>query len=154
MHCPFLQTDFVPWHKLYTECPKLLRMCAALERNHLERRENLLLDNDRRDLVAYKRVLLSIMKLFGQRIHEPLQPTMGNYLETADGKDKESGFEEWEKDRVNGVLCHNNAAERPFAVMKWLHRTYLSMTIFSLPHVAHAIINGTFTEGGGFCDCT
>ena len=79
---------------------------------------------------------------------------MGNYLEAIDGNYKELRLGEWEKDRANGLLCHNNAAVRPFAVMRWLYRIYPSMAIPSLLHVAHAIANGTFCEGGAFRYCT
>ena len=62
--------------------------------NHLQRRENVLLNDDRRDAMAYKRMLLSIMELFREGLHEPLRRTMGNYLEAIDGKYKESWLEE------------------------------------------------------------
>jgi hypothetical protein len=55
---------------------------------------------------------------------------------------------QWEKDRAAVIKCHNNDAERPFAVMKWLARTCPSMTLPSLSSIAHAIVNGTFKEGG------
>ena len=52
-------------------------------------------------------------------------------MEAADGKYEEPRLEEWEKDRANDLLCHNNATERPFAVMKWLQRMYPPVAISS-----------------------
>ena len=143
-----LDDGFRPWPKLHPGCPDSIDMYDGLERNYATRRASLLVPNDRRDAAAYRRVLLSVMKLFGEGIHESLQRTMADYLEATDGRYKESRLEEWEKSRANGLLCHNNPAERPFAIMKWLQKQYPSMNISSLSHVANAIVNGTYNEGG------
>jgi hypothetical protein len=106
----------------------------------VDRKAALRIPLDRKDRAAHKEVLLCVMKLFGEGMHESPQQTMGLYLEATDGKCAESKLELWEKDRAGGLLCHKNAAERPFGVMKWLKKIY--------PSIAHAVVNGTHTTGG------
>ena len=55
---------------------------------------------------------------------------------------------QWEKGRAGVIKCHKNDAERPFAVMKRLAKMYPPMTLPGLSSIAHAIVNGTFKEGG------
>lgn len=143
-----LESGYRPWPKQRPECPEATKMYAKLEKGLPERVGRLRIPHDRKDAVPYRRVLLSIMKLFGKAIHESLHRTMGNYLEATEGKYAESNLSDWEKEQASGLLCHNNPAERPFGVMKELQRLYPSMTISSLSYIAHAIVNGTFVEGG------
>ena len=144
---PMLDDAYRPWEKLHPDCDKSKEMHRTLDANLPDRKAALRIPADRKDAGPYKVVLLSVLKLFGEGIHESLQRTMGNYLEATNGKYTESRLEQWEIDRASGLLCHNNAAERPFGVMKWLKKMYPSMTISSLSHIAHAIVNGTYTEG-------
>ena len=123
-----LDDDCRPWNKLHPDCPKAIKMYDGVEKLLADRKAALRIPLDRKDRVAHKEVLLCVMKLFGEGTHESLQRTMGHYLEATDGKCAESKLEQWEKDRAEGLLCHNNATERPFGVMKWLKKMCPSMT--------------------------
>ena len=73
-----LDDDYRPWNKLHPDCPKAIQMYDDIEKLLPDRKAALRIPLDRKDRVAYKEVLLSVMKLFGEGIHESLQRTMGN----------------------------------------------------------------------------
>ncbi len=43
---------------------------------------------------------------------------MGKYLQSTGGIYRNKAREEWELEHVSQLLAHNNAAERPFAIVK------------------------------------
>ena len=45
------------------------------------------------------------------------------------------------------MLCHNNAAERPFAVLRQYKRLYPSLSIENLAKLTHSLVNGTHRPG-------
>jgi hypothetical protein len=103
-----------PWGKLHPGCSKAIKICDDIENLLADRKAALRIPLDRKDRVACKEVLLCVMKLFGEGTHDSPQRTMGHCLEVPDGsKCAESKVKQWEKDRAEGLLCHNNASERP-----------------------------------------
>ncbi len=83
----------------------------------------------REDITNYEPVLREILALFGQAIHTSLARTMGKYFQSTGGIYRNEAREEWELEHVSQLLSHNNAAERPFAIVKVRYLTlYLCQT--------------------------
>jgi hypothetical protein len=72
----------------------------------------------REDIGNYEPVLREILCLFGQAIKTSLERTMGKYLQSTGGIYRNDVRESWELEKVSQLLAHNNAAERPFAIVK------------------------------------
>jgi hypothetical protein len=53
------------------------------------------------------------------------------------------GRASWELEAASTMLCHSNAAERPFAVLRQYKRMYPSLSIRNLAKLVHSIVNGT-----------
>jgi hypothetical protein len=49
----------------------------------------------------------------------------------------------WEIKAVSKMVCHNNHAERPFAVLKALAQLYPSLSLRNLSRLVHSLVNGT-----------
>ena len=79
-----------------------------------------------------------VFALFGEGIHESLQRTMGDYLESTSGDKSNSKMELWEKARAAELRCDNNPAERPFGIIKALLENFPSMSLSNLGRLAHA----------------
>ena len=73
---------------------------------------------------------------------------MGNFLEGTDGKYAKSKLKDWEKAATLRLLAHNNLAESPFGLAKWLDSCFQSMELTTIAGLSHAISNNTFGEGG------
>ena len=69
---------------------------------------------------------------------------MSNYLEKTDGGMAASKLEPWMKELAADLICHNNHAERPFAVAKYLDHIFQSMSLKNLAGLALAKCNGTY----------
>jgi hypothetical protein len=69
---------------------------------------------------------------------------MGDFLVSTDGKKNKVYTTEWEMERASHLVCHNNWAERPFAVVKALAHLYPKMSLANLSSLAHARVNGTY----------
>jgi hypothetical protein len=72
----------------------------------------------REDMANYEAGLCEVLSLFGQAIHTSLERTMGKYLQSTGGIYRNEARAKWELDKVCQLLSHNNAAERPFAIVK------------------------------------
>ena len=68
---------------------------------------------------------------------------MKDYLRQTDGTLRNDLREQWENKAVEKMLCHNNHAERPFAVVKEFWRMYPSLSLQNLSWLTHSIVNGT-----------
>jgi hypothetical protein len=73
-----LKDEYRPWAKLRCET-------EIHERNKTEDLVMLRAYQNREDIEVYVPVLLDILKLFGEAIHESLMRTMGEYLEATNG---------------------------------------------------------------------
>jgi hypothetical protein len=82
-------------------------------------------------------------KYSGMGIIESLQYTMKNYLRQTGGNLANDKRAAWEIKAVNKMVCHNNHAERPFAVLKALAQLYPSLSLRNLSRLVHSLVNGT-----------
>ena len=95
-----------------------VKFYRVLKRNREQDLAELRQFETREDITTYEAVLREILALFGQAIHTSLERTMGNYLRSTGGIYRNEVREEWELAHVLQLLPHNNAAERPFAIVK------------------------------------
>jgi hypothetical protein len=104
-------------------------------------------------LRAYKgrvdeaKLLRTVLGLFGQGIIASLEFTMKDYLKQTRGKLRTAVREDWELKACRSMLCHNNHAERPFAVLRQYKRLYPSMSVPNLSKVSQSLVNGTHRPG-------
>lgn len=102
----------------------------------------------REDITNYEPVLREILSLFGQAIKTSLERTMGKYLQSTGGIYRNELREEWEVDKVSQLLSHNNAAERPFGIVKAYLDVYKTMKLSTLANFSLAITNGCHQPAG------
>jgi hypothetical protein len=102
----------------------------------------------REDITTYEPVLREIMGLFGQAINTSLERTMGKYLQSTGGIYRNELREEWELEKVSHLLSHNNAAERPFGIVKAYLDVYKTMKLSTLANFSLAITNGSHKPAG------
>ena len=95
------------------------------------------------DIDVYLPVLLDILKLFGEAIHESLTRTMGDYLEATNGHLRNSTKTEWEKEVASRMVCTNNNAEGPFATVHAFMHIYASLKLRTVAGLSAAMVNGT-----------
>ena len=95
-----------------------VKFYRVLERNREQDLAELRQFETREDLTTYEPVLREILALFGQAIHTSLERTMGMYLQSTGGIYRNEVREEWKLEHVLQLLAHNNAAERPFVIVK------------------------------------
>jgi hypothetical protein len=72
---------------------------------------------------------------------------MKDYLKQTKGRLRTDVREEWELKMCRAMLCHNNAAERPFAVLRQYKRLYPSLSIENLAKLTHSLVNGSHRPG-------
>ncbi len=102
----------------------------------------------REDITAYEPIFKEILSLFGQAIKTSLERTMGKYLQSTGGIYRNDLREEWELEKVSKLLAHNNAAERPFAVVKAYLNSFPTMKLSTLANYSLAITNGSHHAAG------
>ncbi len=119
-----------------------------LERNREEDLTELRRYATREDIDNYEPVLREILGLFGQAIKTSLERTMGKYLRSTGGFYRNDLREEWVLDKVSLLLSHNNAAERPFGIVKAYLDVYKTMKLSTLANFSLAITNGSHQPGG------
>ena len=98
------------------------------------------------DCAEYTIILKEVFAEFGASIRVSLERTMGKYLESTGGELASSKLEQWQKDALKKAVCHNNHAERTFAVMKAMAKGYPFMKLSTLTAVTMARMNGDFTS--------
>jgi hypothetical protein len=57
---------------------------------------------------------------------------MGKYLSQTNGALCNANRQEWEIEAIQGMMSHNNFAERPFAVLKAFAKTYPALSLLAL----------------------
>ena len=149
-----LDPDYRPFKRPDVGCAKAVAAYAAMDRRFHLRREALLAYRKKTDLEPYLTVLVKVLNLFGEGIHESLSRTMGDYLEATGGGKTNASLTDFQRARSKKLKCHNNNAERPFAVIKQLWKLFPSMRLHMLTYLASARVNGTFREGGAYKACT
>jgi hypothetical protein len=101
------------------------------------------LNKDREDYDKYETIMRAVFKCFGLGIIDSLEFTMKDYLKQTDGDKQNANREDWEIKAVEKMVCHNNFAERPFAVLKAFARMYPTLSSENLSWLTHCIVNGT-----------
>jgi hypothetical protein len=97
----------------------------------------------REDSVKYTTLLRKILELFGLGIIDSLEYTLSKYLRQTNGALANEIREDWEEKAVEGMLCPNNHAERPFAILRAYNRTYPSISLHNLAKLSQTIASGT-----------
>ena len=135
--------NFRPWPHIYQNRGRSKKFYKDMDRN-LDR-DLLALNNfeGREDGVQYTTLLRKILELFGLGIIDSLEYTLGKYLRQTDGPLANDNREEWEEKAVEGLLCHNNHAERPFAVLRAYKRMYPSISLQNLSKLSQTIVSGS-----------
>ncbi len=90
---------------------------------------------------------MTVLKLFGEGIIASLEYTMKDYLKQTKERLRTEVREEWELKMCRAMLCHNNAAELQFAVLRQYKRLYPSISIENLAKLTHSLVNGTHRPG-------
>jgi len=134
---------FRPWPHIYQSRGRSKKFYKGIDR-HLET-DLVALRNyhAREDSVKYTELLRKILSLFGLGIIDSLEYTMGKYLRQTEGALANDKREDWEEEAAEGLLCHNNNAERPFAVLRLYKRTYPSISLRNLSKLSLTIVSGT-----------
>jgi hypothetical protein len=101
----------------------------------------------RADGAKYENMLRTVLGLFGQGIIASLEFTMKDYLQQTRGKLRTAVREDWKLKACRSMLCHNNHAERPFAVLRQYKRLYPSMSVPNLSKVSQSLVNETHRPG-------
>ena len=147
-----LQTDdclsvfnatFRPWPHVYQGNKRSQTFYARLEHNLESDMAKLRAYLGRADEAKYKTMLRNVLGLFGKGIIASLEYTMKDYLKQTNGTLQTGNLEKWEVDKCKDMLCHNNWAERPFAVLRQYKRIYPSMSIENLGKLSNSMVNGT-----------
>jgi hypothetical protein len=68
---------------------------------------------------------------------------MKKYIRQTDGVLQNALRDEWERTATKHMFCHNNHAERPFAVARAFNRLYPALTLYNLSNLSHSMVNGT-----------
>jgi hypothetical protein len=95
-----------------------------MEHNFEADMKNLRAFKERADSEKYEAMLLTVISLFGKGIISSLEYTMKDYLKQTNGKLRNDVREHWELRACQSMLCHNNHAERPFAVLRQYKNIY------------------------------
>ncbi len=97
-------------------------------------------------------MLLVVLGLFGKGIVVSLEFTMKDYLKQTNGKLRTDLRDDWEVKFCKVMLCHNNHAERPFAVVRQYKHLYPSLTLPNLSKLCQLLVNGTHRPAGNGYD--
>jgi hypothetical protein len=73
---------------------------------------------------------------------------MGKYLKNTGGIYRNELRDEWELEAVAKLLSHNNAAERPFAIVKAYLQVFPTMRLATLANFSLAMTNGSHRPAG------
>ena len=122
------------WHAKRSSKVLKSEGAAELGKKQDEMRKLLRSYESREDAAAYTPVLMQVLRMFGEGVHESLNRTMSNYLEKTGGDMAASKLEPWMKELAADLICHNNHAERPFAVAKYLDHIFQSICRTSSPN--------------------
>ena len=136
-------SNFRAWPHIYKDGGSSKVFYGKIERNLTEDLTLLRSYDHREDSVEYTDILKQVLHKFGEGIHGSLTFTMKKYLRQTDGVLQNALREEWEMKATNHMFCHNNHAERPFAVARAFNRLYPALTLYNLSNLSHSMVNGT-----------
>ena len=137
------EPSFRPWPHVYQNKQRSKLFYSKLERTLESDMERLRAYHGRADEVKYESMLVKVLGLFGQGIIASLEFTMKDYLHQTSGHLRSELRESAQVEKCKLMLCHNNYAERPFAVLRQYKRLYPAMTVGNLGKLANSLVNGT-----------
>jgi hypothetical protein len=134
---------FRSWPHVFQGNNRSKTFYSRLEQNYQTDMEKLRAYRRRADEAKYETRLRKVLGLFGKGIVASLEYTMKEYIKQTNGTLRTGAREAWELAKCKDMLCHNNGAERPFAVLRQYKRIYPSMSIGNLGKLSKSIVNGT-----------
>ena len=141
------EPNFRAWPHVYQNRQRSKVFYMRMETNLVADMVQLRAYKERADAAKYQNMLRTVLGLFGQGIIASLEFTMKDYLQQTKGKLRTTAREEWELKACRSMLCHNNHAERPFAVLRQYKHLYPSMHVANLSKVSQSLVNGTHRPG-------
>ena len=139
---------YEPWPQVQQNNDALRKWCEDKAEARREQRGVLRGFYNRHDRVEYEPILRELMALFGEAIQTAFVRNMSERLESTGGEFANSKLSERDKAKKKELICHNNAAERTFAVFRSMLQRYPSMNLRHAASIAFAKINGTFESAG------
>ena len=112
------EDNFRAWPHIYKPLGRSKNFYGKIERNLKEDLIQLRSYKEREDTINYTAILKEVLGLFGAGIHGSLTFTLKKYLRQTDGPLQNDKRQQWERNAAKHMLCHNNNAERPFAVAR------------------------------------
>jgi hypothetical protein len=137
------EDGFRPWPHVFKPRGRSAKFYGRVDANLTEDLARIRNFTAREDSLKYCKILRDVLRCFGIGIIDSLEFTMKHYIKQTEGDLCNSKREEWEKEAVLLMVCHNNYAERPFAVVKALARMYPSLSLRDLSLLTHSLVNGT-----------
>jgi hypothetical protein len=134
---------FRPWPHVYKPGQKSKIFYERVDANLIEDLASLRTYDEREDSERYIDILREVFRLFGEGIVASLEYTMSDYLAQTNGALSNKEKEEWELEAAKGMLCHNNHAERPFAVLRAFAKMFPALSLRNLAWLSHSLVNGT-----------
>ena len=138
-----LQPYFRPWPHIYQNKKRSSKFYQDLEYTLEADMAKLRAYSGRADVKKYEDMLRTVIGLFGQGIIASLEFTMKDYLKQTNGRLRTEVRHESEVRKCKAMLCHNNHAERPFAVLRQYKRVYCSLSRPNLSKLSQSLVNGT-----------
>ncbi len=135
--------NFRAWPHIYKDGGRSKLFYSKIERNMKEDLAMLRCYSAREDSVEYSGILKQVFQKFGEGIHASLTFTLKKYLRRTNGELQNANREDWKMKATNQMFCHNNNAERPFAVARAFKNIYPALTLYNLSNLSHSLVNGT-----------
>jgi hypothetical protein len=134
-----------PWPHVYKSGGESKKFYNRVDANFKADLVRLRTFETRSDSEVYGSILMQTFGLFGKGILDTssLEFTMKDYIKQTDGKLSNGKRAIWELEAVKGMLCHNNHAERPFAVLRVFAKIYPALSLRNLAWLCHSLDNGT-----------
>ena len=111
-----LDDGWRPWPKVKQGREDCRAMYARLEANLEHSKELLRSHQSARDTDQYTIILKEVLHLFGEAIHESLQRTMSDFLESTNGPKANSKLEDWEKDKYSKVSARHSSPKTTYNI--------------------------------------
>jgi hypothetical protein len=125
------EEGFRPWPHIYKDKGRATKFYKAIDRDLTEDLQRLRPPLEREDASKDTGIMCEVFGCFGTGIIDSLEYTLKDYLRQTNGALRNDLREEWEKDAVEKMVCHNNFAERPFATVKAFWRMYPSLSLYN-----------------------
>ena len=141
------EDTYRPWPVVHPDDEHLQKWYERKADNHAIQMEKLRNYNEFEDYEAYVEILRHILCLFGDAIHESFQRNIGEWLERTKGSQSNSQLSVSDREKKEGILCHNNHAERTFAVFRSVLSRFPSMKMRHAASLSFSRLNGTYKLG-------